>query len=104
MIIFSYPLHELLAPWLKIFERKQRPHKEMEQGVELDDGISEIILIGMGRYGSSIAQALRERGCGVLSVDYNPPVLIRSGDSMGYPVRYGDAEDPEFIASLPLAH
>ena len=71
--------------------------------MELDDGISEIILIGMGRYGSSIAQALRERGCGVLSVDYNT-VLIRSGDSMGYPVRYGDAEDPEFIASRPLAH
>lgn len=56
----------------------------------------------MGRYGSGIAQALRERGCRVLSVDYNPD-LARSGDVTGHPVLYGDAEDPEFIASLPLA-
>ena len=56
----------------------------------------------MGRYGSGIAQALRERGCRVLSVDYNPE-LVRSGDSMGQPVVYGDAEDPEFVASLPFA-
>lgn len=38
----------------------------------------------------------------MLSVDYNPE-LVRSGDPMGHPVLYGDAEDPEFIASLPFA-
>ena len=101
MIIYSHPLYEWLAPWLKVFER-QRPHRELEQGVAPEDGVAEIILFGMGRYGSGIAQALRQRGCRVLSVDYNPE-LVRSGDPMGHPVLYGDAEDPEFIASLPFA-
>ena len=102
MIIFSHRLYEWLAPWLTIFERKH-PHWEIEQGGTPEDGVAEIILFGMGRYGAGIAQTLRERSCRVLSVDSNPE-LARSGDSMGYPVHYGDAEDPEFIASLPLAH
>ncbi len=100
MIIFSHPLYEWLAPWLTVFERR-RPHREIDQGVVPEDGVTGIILFGMGRYGSGIAQALRARGCRVLSVDYNPE-LVRSGDAMGHPVLYGDAEDPEFIASLPL--
>jgi Kef-type K+ transport system membrane component KefB len=102
MIIFSHPLYEWLAPWLKIFER-QRPYREIDLGVLPEDSIADIILFGMGRFGAGIAQVLREKGLRVLSVDYNPD-LLRSGDSMGYPVRYGDAEDPEFIASLPLNH
>jgi len=101
MIIFSHPLYERLSPWLKIFERKH-PHREIEQGAEIDDGVTEVVLFGLGRYGSGIAQALRERGCRVQSIDYNPE-LMRSGDIMGHPVHYGDAEDPEFVASLPLA-
>jgi len=101
MIIFSHPLYEILSPWLKIFERKH-PHREIEQGAAPEDGVVEIILFGMGRYGAGIAQYLRECGCRVLGVDFNPE-LVRSGDHMGHPVLYGDAEDPEFIASLPLA-
>lgn len=101
MILYSHQLYERLAPWLKIFER-QHTHRETEQNVVPEDGVIEIILFGVGRYGSGIAQALRARGCRVLSVDFNPE-LVRTGDVMGYPVRYGDAEDPEFIASLPLA-
>ncbi len=100
MIIFSHPLYERLAPWLKIFERKHPP-REIKLGVEPEDGGAEIILFGLGRYGSGIAQVLRERGVRLLSVDYNPD-LVRS-EPMGHPVLYGDAEDPEFIATLPLA-
>ena len=101
MIIYSHPLYERLAPWLKLFERRT-PYRERGPGAVPEDGVTDIILFGMGRYGTGIAQALRARGCRVMSVDYNPE-LVRSGDAMGYPVRYGDAEDPEFIASLPLA-
>jgi len=100
MIIFSHPLYERLASWLQVFERRQ-PHREMAQGVAPQSGGAQVVLFGMGRYGSGIAQALRARGMQVLSVDYNPE-LVRSGDAMGHPVLYGDAEDPEFIATLPL--
>ena len=99
MIIFSHPLYERLAPWLDMFER-ERPWREVEPGVMPEDGVAMIILFGMGRYGSGIAHVLRERGYRVLGVDYNPE-LVRTGDAMGHPVVYGDAEDPDFIASLP---
>ena len=81
MIIFSHPLYERLGPWLKVFER-QCPYRELGQGEAPEDGVTEIVLFGMGRYGSGIARALRERDCRVLSVDYNPE-LVRSGDPMG---------------------
>lgn len=101
MILYSYPLYERLAPWLKIFERRI-PYREPQSDEGAEDGATDILLFGVGRYGTGIAQALRARGCRVTSVDYNPQ-LARSGDAMGYPVCYGDAEDPEFVASLPLA-
>ncbi len=101
LIIFSHPIYLRLAPWLTVFERKH-PNRETEQSSEMDSN-REVVLFGLGRYGAGIAQALRERGCQVQSVDYNPE-LIRSGDNDGHPVLYGDAEDPEFIASLSLEH
>lgn len=101
MIVFSHPLYEKLEPWLKLFERRT-PYRERQPDALAEDGIGEVILFGMGRYGASIAQVLRVRGCRVRSIDYNPQ-LVRSGDAMGYPVLYGDAGDPEYIASLPLA-
>ncbi len=100
MIIFSHPIYERLAPWLTLFERKN-PYRENEQAVKSESGDREVILFGLGRYGASIAQVLRERGCRVQGVDYNPE-LIRSGDDMGHSVLFGDAEDPEFVASLSL--
>ncbi len=100
MILYSHPLYERLAPWLTLFERRN-PHREVEHSIPFEDTIPQFILFGMGRYGTGIAQALRGNGCRVLSVDYNPD-LVRKGDAMGHPVLYGDAEDPEFIASLPL--
>ena len=100
MIIYSHPLYERLAPWLRIFERRQ-PHREAMQDAVPDDAVPQVILFGLGRYGSGIARSLREGGWRVLTVDFNPD-LVRASDPMGYPVMFGDAEDPEFIATLPL--
>ena len=102
MILYSHPLYERMAPWLGVFERRT-PHREAAQGPEAHEGEAQVILFGLGRYGAGIAQALRERGRQVLAVDFNPE-LVHRGDAFGHPVRYGDAEDPEFVASLPLAH
>jgi Kef-type K+ transport system membrane component KefB len=100
MIIYSYPLYERLAPWLTLFERRN-PARERGPDAVPDEGSQEIILFGMGRYGIGIARVLRESGWRVSSVDFNPD-LVRTGDPMGYPVIYGDAEDPEFVATLPV--
>jgi Kef-type K+ transport system membrane component KefB len=101
MIIYSHQLYERLAPWLRVFERR-RPHREAEQGSVPDDAMPLVVLFGLGRYGTGIARTLRERGWRVLGVEMNPD-LVRTGDATGHPVMFGDAEDPEFIATLPLA-
>ncbi|WP_192035005.1 cation:proton antiporter family protein [Halomonas sp. YLGW01] len=100
MIIYSHPLYERLAPWLKVFERR-RHHREVTQNTVPDDAVPQVILFGLGRYGLGIARTLRERGWRVLGIDFNPD-LVRSGDPMGHPVMFGDAGDPEFITTLPL--
>jgi hypothetical protein len=84
MIILSHQLYEKVAPWLQIFECRRPP------------------CVGAGRYGAGVVQALRERSCRVVTVDYNPE-LVRAGSATDHQVLYGDAEVPEFLALLPLA-
>ena len=100
MILYSHPLYERLAPWLSLFERKI-PHRELDSQVE-DPGKVDILLIGLGRFGTAVAEHLHQRSCRLLAVDFDPE-LVRRHNREGYTVHYGDAEDPEFIGSLPLA-
>ncbi len=99
MILYSHPLYERLAPWLKPFERRVA-HREAD-AIATDTGDVDILLFGLGRMGATLASNLRERGCRVLAVDFDP-VAVRLHNREGYEARYGDVEDPEFIASLPL--
>jgi len=100
--LYSHQLYERLASWLNIFERKD-PHRERQLSAVFGDGAVDIGIFGVGRCGTGIARALRTNGCRVICVDYNLQRL-QPADAMGYPVFYGAAEVPEFIASLPLAH
>ncbi len=98
MIIYSHRLYDLLAPWLGLFERRQ-PYRESEDNMSRVTR-ADVVLFGVGRYGSRLAAAIRARGATVLCVDHNPEFLhqaARSDDSV-----YGDAENPDFVAALPL--
>ncbi|WP_303904398.1 cation:proton antiporter [Thiohalomonas denitrificans] len=99
MILYSHAIYERIAPYLSIFERKVA-HRELDSPLE-DEGRVDILLIGLGRFGAAIAASLRERGCRLLAVDFDPET-VRQHTRDGYTVHYGDAEDPEFVASLPL--
>ena len=101
MILYSYPLYERFAPWLDVFERKRAYREEVGDQSTGENGV-DIILFGLGRFGSGIAAELQQRGHCVLAVDFDP-VLVHQQEGRGYSVRYGDAEDPEFLATLPLA-
>ena len=59
-------------------------------------------MFGLGRYGCGIADQLLARGHKVLGIDIDPEV-VRTQGSEHMQVRFGDAEDPEFLGSLPLA-
>jgi Kef-type K+ transport system membrane component KefB len=100
MILYSHPLYERIAPWLAVFERK-RAHREDAHERNTEESGYDVVLFGLGRFGSGIARALRQRGYRVLGVDFDPD-LVRRQEGQGYMVRYGDAEDPEFLATLPL--
>jgi hypothetical protein len=100
MILYSHPLYALLAPWLSIFERKVAYREQSTTAG--DEEKVDILLIGLGRFGASVATNQRQRGCRLLAVDFDPQA-VQYHTRDGYAVRYGDAEDPEFIASLPLS-
>lgn len=101
MIIYSHQLYEKLAPWLSFCQRKTT-HREQQDSTAGVDSTADIILIGMGRFGTGIFKILRANKYQVQGIDFNPD-LTYEGDSTGHPIHYGDAEDPEFIATLPLS-
>ena len=65
------------------------------------DFLVDVLLFGLGRFGSTLALNLRRRGYRILAVDFDPEVVRRHAME-GYAARYGDIEDAEFLASLPL--
>ncbi len=99
MILYSHWLYEKLAPWLNLFERR-RPWREAGKQEETGTGY-DVLLFGLGRFGTGIARELHKRGYRVLGIDFDPD-LLRRREKIGLDVRYGDAEDPEFLATLPL--
>lgn len=100
MILYAQPLYERLAPWLRIFERR---HPRREAGGEpADTTAPDAIVIGLGRYGRRLAHKLQEEGLSVLGVDFDPEVTQVPSPG-GLDVRFGDAQDSEFLETLPLA-
>jgi Kef-type K+ transport system membrane component KefB len=101
MIQYSHVLYERFAPWLDLFERRI-PHREEDLDSPVGGPQADVIVFGLGRYGSRIVAGLRRLGVGVLGVDFDPEAVARCR-SLGVPTHYGDAEDPEFPAGLPLS-
>lgn len=101
LIAYSHPLYKWLAPALRMFERRI-PHREQDlgDGWNAPQGI-DVILFGLGRYGNHLAEELRARGLTVYGVDFDPQT-VSAWRARGMPAHYGDAEDPEFPAALPL--
>lgn len=102
MILYSHPLYNRLAPWLRLFERRH-PYRESREERDQAEVTTDVILFGLGRYGRNIAENLVRRGKNVLAVDFDPEVVTVGGHG-DFSVRYGDAEDPELLENLPLQH
>jgi len=100
-ILYAHPFYEWLAPRLDVFERKVA-HREQNIDAQAHPLAADVILFGLGRFGGNLARHLRGRGMSVLGVDFDPQA-VRAWHREGLPAQYGDAEDPEFAATLPLA-
>jgi hypothetical protein len=100
LILYSHPIYERIAPWLSVFERLV-PYREL-QDYASDEDRPDVIIFGLGRYGNNLARLLRQRGMRVLGVDFDPQI-IKTWQRQEHTAQYGDAEDPELAASLPLS-
>ena len=100
MILYSHHLYRVLAPWLSVFERAV-PYRELSLEGTRGPVRTDVILFGLGRFGTRLAHRLREHDYHVLGVDFDPQT-VSQWRSKGLAAQYGDAEDPEFHATLPL--
>ena len=101
MIIYSQWLYARMEPVLGIFERRDPAQERALMDRLSDDARFDVIVIGLGRFGSNIAHGLCQEGWSVLGIDFDP-ATVRGGQSRTYPVLFGDATDPEFIKDLPV--
>jgi Kef-type K+ transport system membrane component KefB len=103
-IVYSHNLYEWLSPWLFWFDKiVPHPKKRLGDLAEAEIDRVDVILFGLGRYGGSTIRYLHQYGFTVLGIDFDPE-LVKFWRKEGMLAFYGDAEDPEFIASLPLSH
>ncbi|WP_372883117.1 cation:proton antiporter [Psychromonas sp.] len=100
MILYSQGLYQKLLPLLGIFEKK-RPNREMLSSQQGTNESFDIIVFGLGRFGRTLVNVFMFKGYSVLAVDFDPEA-VRRAKLTGMEARYGDAEDEEFIAMLPL--
>ena len=100
MILGSDQLYAWLEGPLRIFQRAT-PFSEQKGSISGPAKV-DVVLLGLGRYGSAIVRQLRAHELSILGIDFDPQAL-RLAAAKGLPVQYGDSEDPEFTASLPLS-
>jgi Kef-type K+ transport system membrane component KefB len=98
LIIYSHPIYERLAPWLKPFERSRTIDHRTVASRPVD-----VIVFGYGRFGSRLAHELVAAGKQVLVVDWDPNAQVPAEHEDAVTVVFGDAEDSEFPGSLPLS-
>jgi len=100
MITYSHRLYAVCEPLLGIFERKGTPREPSEAGAH-GDVHYDVVLFGLGRFGTAVGIRLKKRGIRVLGVDFSP-LAVRRWRELGLEAAFGDATDPEFVAELPF--
>ncbi|BBX18470.1 sodium:proton exchanger [Mycolicibacterium duvalii] len=97
MIMYSHQLYARLERWLVKLERK-RQHAPVpdDHGDDYD-----VILFGLGRFGSHVAERLTDAGHRVLGVDFDPHGITAHRRSR-VATAFGSAEDIDLLEALPL--
>ena len=100
MIIYSHHLYPFLSQSLSVFERKL---SSGSISVTMEEEWSPIdyIVFGLGRYGGTVVRELSQSGQIILGVDFDPEI-VQYWNREGLKTFYGDADDPELAAQLPL--
>jgi len=100
LILYSDPIYNFLSKPLKLFER-DNPYREST----IESGHAPLaidaVILGLGNYGSGLADYMLQRRKTIIGVDFDPGVLQRWRER-GVTVIYGDMSDPEIHDQLPL--
>lgn len=100
LILYSGPIYERLSPLLDIFERSDTSREDKAALKEAEE--YDLIIFGLGRFGGSIANCLDSHNeIRYLGVDFDPQ-MVRSWESRGRSIAYGDIEDPDLLEHLPF--
>ena len=101
LILYAHPLYERFSPWLAAFER-HRPLRELAvERQRRPEGVPQVIVFGLGRYGSRLLSQLQGHGVRALGVDFDPEA-VRALRRQGLAVRFGDGENPDFLETLAM--
>ncbi|MEQ8192992.1 MAG: cation:proton antiporter, partial [Rhodospirillales bacterium] len=101
MITYSHQLYPVFEPVLSIFERRETP-REPTDGISHTAHRYDVLVFGLGRFGTAVGLRLSAQGHRILGIDFNPEA-VRRWRKLGLRAEFGDATDPEFIATLPLS-
>ena len=97
MIARTERLVDRLSSRLPRLERRVAGHATFEDGPPLRP---DVIVVGLGRFGSTVVEELLDRGEHVVGVDFDPRAVAEG--RLGIPILYGDADDPSLGEQLPL--
>ncbi|MFC6657657.1 NAD-binding protein [Roseibium salinum] len=99
MITYSQQLYAWSRPLLRLIDFD--PWREAAAEDEEDSPPVDVIVFGLGRFGSQLLRRLEDAGYNVLGIDLDPRTISRfTGE--GYRVCYGDVTEQEFWTDLPL--
>jgi glutathione-regulated potassium-efflux system ancillary protein KefC len=88
----AHQMYTRLASKLKWFETTKR----LSEDTPIDSGNAQIVIIGMGKVGTSTYDAIQERhGYVVMGIDFSLD-NVNAQQAQGRNVVYGDAEDSDF--------
>lgn len=95
-ITYSQRISARVAHKLAFLERPARRIPESSVAENFD-----VILYGLGRFGSRLARRLTSAGHRVLAIDFDPHA-VSVNDREGVTAIFGSAEDTDLLAALPL--
>lgn len=100
LILYSGPIYERVGKAFRLLEGR-RPYREALANSRDSDSRKDVLLVGLGNYGSALAEYLLSRGFTVLGLDFDPAALAK-WRAKDLPVHYGDMTDPELLTELPF--
>ncbi|KRE25370.1 sodium:proton exchanger [Mycobacterium sp. Soil538] len=97
MTTYDRQIYDRAQRWLSVLERRHLARAQpTAAGVDV-----EVILFGLGRFGSHLAERLSSAGHRVLGVDFDPHGVAAHRDR-GVTATFGSAEDIGLLEALPL--